>query len=153
MAPPWTPLCLVKLHRWIMRNESCTIMALATLFSLNQESLIVTWAPLKIWITERLLEWFKNNPCSILRWHVDSMVIPDPLVFELNSESIMVMTSSSGWQLEMRSKVAYAVQLVKAMCDMVTPCDLQGQEATKQTYKSVIAQGHIRSICLQGFAM
>ena len=124
IALPLTPLSAVKLHRRILRNASFAAIALPTLLPLNWESVIVTWAPSKTWIRESLLEWFKNIPCLILRWHSDSIVIAEPLVFELNSVSIMVMPSSFEWQLEMWTKGAFVVQLVKAMCDMVTPGDL-----------------------------
>lgn len=73
---------------------------------------------------ERSLEWLKNNVRLILRLHPDSIVIAEPLEFELNSESIMAISSWLDWQLEMCTKEAFMVQLVKTMCDMVTPGDL-----------------------------
>ena len=125
IAPPSRPLSAVKLHRRILRNASFAAIALPTLLPLNWESVIVTWAPSKTWMTEKLPEWFKKSPCSILRRHPESIVIAVLLAFELNSESIMVMPSSSEWQLEMCTKGALVVQLVKTMCAMVTPDDLQ----------------------------
>ena len=134
IAPPFTPLFSMKVHHSILRNAFSTAIPLPTLLPLNREPLIVTRAPSQTWITETLLAWFEKSPCSILTWHPDSIVIAEPLAFELNSESLMVMPSSPKWQFEMCTKAAFIVQLVKTMCDMITPGDLQAQWPTSQKY-------------------
>ena len=137
IALPLTASFLVKLHCWIWRNASFATIALAALLPLNCESLIVTRAPSKICMTDRLLEWFKNNPSLISMWHPDSIVIAEPLIFESNSESIKVMPLSPEWQFEMCTSAAFTVQLWKAMCDIVTPGDLQAQWPIDKKFHSI----------------
>lgn len=116
---------LLKLQSWTVRTESCASIALETLLPFKTDFITAASAPLESWIIGELPEWLENNPRLTSRWHADATVIPEIFLLDLNSISVMAMPLSPEEQFEICTKVAPAVQLAKAICDILTPDDLQ----------------------------